>query len=582
VNKPKATAPRPSVWQKRAIADLRAIAAENPESLEVITPKPTLTDTHALVTIRLPTKDLPAEPHGLQFHDQEEFIVRIPRSVLVPPQVDVEHTRFVGHAHVLQGHRLCIYLDPAREWDPLGGMTAFLERLWTWLADAAAGRFNAATAMYHAVGGVLHRTPGTPTIVIREVIPEKAFQRAYLRHRTAHRQDLTFAPQPTSGAAVPVLTLTSDLPFGAGVTLAQLLELIDHPHSYGPPHHTGLGPTPARAVLISLATSAIRNTGGTEQYFVLAVPHPSGGPTHLLVGRLPIATSDELRQLVRNLGPTIDIDPTGVGKDIPIEWCNVSDERAEVTTRRDDQRPVNAFQGKSVHVWGCGGLGSWIAEFATRAGAAKISLCDPGTVSGGLLVRQDYVEADVGQDKAEALATRLRAISDRVEVIVVPGALPDDIDNVLASTDIVIDATVSIAIGRALVAAAAGNRGQAVLAQVATDTRTGTLGILTVSAPHDADGPAVIDARAGKTVLADTSLELYQPLWQEPLEGHELTPTRGCSVPTFHGSAADLAAIAACLVSLLALHLSSPTSGTHLIALPHVNGVGAHHHFIEA
>jgi hypothetical protein len=92
----------------------------------------------------------------------------------------------------------------------------------------------------------------------------------------------------------------------------------------------------------------------------------------------------------------------------------------------------------------------------------------------------------------------------------------------------------------------------------------------------------VIDSRAGTKVLADPALELYQPLWQEALVGDELTPTRGCSVPTFHGSAADLAAVAACLVNLVALHLTAPASGTHLIALPHAPGAGPHHHFIKA
>jgi hypothetical protein len=117
---------------------------------------------------------------------------------------------------------------------------------------------------------------------------------------------------------------------------------------------------------------------------------------------------------------------------------------------------------------------------------------------------------------------------------------------------------------------------------VATDARSGTLGILTVSAPGDTDGPAAIDSRAGKKVLADPALELYQPLWQEPLDGDELIPTRGCSVPTFHGSAADLAAVAACLLNLLAAHLTAPASGTHLIALPHAPGLGPHHCFLEA
>jgi hypothetical protein len=122
----------------------------------------------------------------------------------------------------------------------------------------------------------------------------------------------------------------------------------------------------------------------------------------------------------------------------------------------------------------------------------------------------------------------------------------------------------------------------AVLAQVATDTRTGTLGILTVSS-LGADDLGMIDTRAGQAVLADPALEVYQTLWEDSLDGHELIPTRGCSIPTFHGSAADLAAVAACLVNLLALHLTDPVPGTHLIALPHAYGGSfPRHHFIQA
>lgn len=114
----------------------------------------------------------------------------------------------------------------------------------------------------------------------------------------------------------------------------------------------------------------------------------------------------------------VDIDPTTVEPNTALEWWPVSDEREEVTTRRDSARPVAAFDGKTVHVWGCGGLGSWIAEYVVRAGAKKMLLCDPGRISGGLLVRQNFVEADIGNTKVEALAQRLHAISDSVEVAV--------------------------------------------------------------------------------------------------------------------------------------------------------------------
>ena len=264
----------------------------------------------------------------------------------------------------------------------------------------------------------------------------------------------------------------------------------------------------------------------------------------------------------------IDIDIADVDPGTSLDWWPVSDERAEVTTRRDSARPVAAFSGKSIHVWGCGGLGSWVAEYLVRAGVKKLALCDPGGVTGGLLVRQNFVEADIGNTKVEALAQRLRAISDTVEVSVhdaMTPAVPD-----LAEVDLIIDATVSVAIGRLLDGAAA-TAERPVLAQMATDARTGTLGIMTVSMPPLTEGPLTIDRRTGREVIADGGLEAFHGLWSSPETGEEIIPTRGCSTPTFHGSAADLAGVAASLTSILAAHLGATTavSGTHLISLPH-------------
>lgn len=264
----------------------------------------------------------------------------------------------------------------------------------------------------------------------------------------------------------------------------------------------------------------------------------------------------------------IEINRTEVDSDTTLEWWPVSDERAEVTTRRDSARPVAAFSGKTIHIWGCGGLGSWVAEYVVRAGAKTVALCDPGGVTGGLLVRQNFVEADIGNAKVEALAQRLRAISDSVEVSVhdaMAPAVPD-----LAEVDLIIDATVSVAISRLLDSVAATAQ-RPVLAQMATDPRTGTLGIMTVSMPPLSIGPLTIDRQAGRKVTTDGGLEAFHGLWQSPKTGEEIIPTRGCSTPTFHGSAADLAGVAASLTSILGSHLGAGTalSGTHLISLPH-------------
>ncbi|MEW2087870.1 ThiF family adenylyltransferase [Streptomyces sp. NPDC006682] len=571
--------PIPTDWQKQALADLREAAAEQPDVLRLVGLPACGQNGALLVTLRLYTGALATANDGLVLQEHERFVLALPASPLSATTVEVAHWRFAGYPHVLQGRQLCIFLDPAREWDPVrGGIRAYLNRLWSWLADAAAGQFDASKAMYHAVGGVLHHTPGTPTLVVRVPGPNQRIQTGYLVARTEHRLDLAYSPPPEGGAVrVPVVTVAGALPLGGGTTFAALLSYVDDPPLDRLRRSPPQAPAQSPAILTTLAASAARNPEGSPQYLILAVPHPAGGPPHLLGARLPAPAADALRHMAHEQGSALSIDASRIRSDLLIEWCPVSDERPVVTTRRDDRSPIGGFLGKTVHVWGCGGLGSWIAEFVVRAGASQVTVCDPGTVSGGLLVRQNYVEADVGSSKTKALARRLREINDTVAIHVHDGTLPDAA--ALAGAEVIIDATVSIAMGHILEHLAAIEGPRPILAQVATDTRTGTLGLLSVSAPTTAQGPSSIDTAAGKIVLTDPALELYHRLWQDTPDGDELVPTRGCSVPTFHGSSADLAAVAGTLTSFLGMHLTTPNSGTHLVALPHAAG-SPHHHFL--
>lgn len=570
-----------SSWQRQLLAELTAIASSRSD-LKIIDGARHGGGAAAVVRIQLDTSSIGHAPGGLDLLDHEEFVVTIPVSVLHPPTVEVEHLRFLGFPHVLQGTRPCIYLDPSREWHPEAGISGFLSRLWAWLVDAAAARFDASTALYHAVGGVLHQARGTPTIVAREDGPRRSPEIAWLVERSEHRLDLTYA-EHAGALRVPVYSLSTPLPLGAGASLGNLLTRLNDP--YGE-RQSGLLPRAApqaAGLLTVLAAAATRNPENTPQYFVLAIPHPVGGPAHLLGARISSQAADELRRVAARFGAAVAGDPARINPEVPIEWCTMSDERSAVTRRRDDDRPVNGFIGATVHVWGCGGLGSWIAEFVARAGASAITVCDPGTVTGGLLVRQNYVEEDVGATKATALAKRLVALRDDLSVTVADGYLPDPVSSCLTA-DVVIDATVSNAVTHVLDALAAYPARGSLIAQVATDSRSGTLGILNLCAPGTPQLPSAIDKSTGEAVLADSTLELYHGLWQEPLDGQELIPTRGCSAPTFHGSAADLAAVAACLVTLLGSHLrhaESAPSGTHLIALAHADA-GPHHHFVLA
>ena len=283
-------------------------------------------------------------------------------------------------------------------------------------------------------------------------------------------------------------------------------------------------------MLTALAASASRKPTGTPQTLLLAVPHPIGGPRHLIAVYFEAALADHLRHLVATrTGPILTFDKARLDRATPLKWCYVSDEREEVTKRRDIGRPVIAYQGKNVLIWGVGGLGSWIAEYITRAGAKKVTVCDNGIVTGGLLVRQNYADLDVGASKADRLAERLRAITYET-IIESRHNIDDDELQALATTaDLIIDATINRVVTRRLETLTNKPNRTAVIAQVATDARTGCLGIAMVYGSGQPAGILETDVNTGHVVEADPALEPYQVFWKDPEPGDEFVPTRGCS-----------------------------------------------------
>ncbi len=620
-------APPRSEWQLVALKDLEAVACENAETLTL--GKIIEADGLVYAEVVLKTDSLHRTPGAPDLLAAESFVLVLRADAARPPAVMVAHERFLGVPHVMSGYQLCLYLDESREWDPADGVRGVLGRLWDWLKKVAGDEFDADLALYHAVGGVPHLTPGTPTVVVRDLpaLTDRVTG-AYLHQRTAHRFDLLADRVDAADLYVPVVRLRRDLPVGAGgETLDQLMTRLDRTQRLwsprtllklplaeaarqGPtprtwdaacPRFTVLGPRGLLQTSTKLAevivTSVERNRSGSPQYVVLAVPHPKGGPNHLLCMRLRPDLSDRLRELMSELKGQVDpMRLAAASSQIAMEWCGVSDERTAVTTRRDVARPVSTLERAEVYIFGVGGLGSWIGEFVVRAGARRVVVCDPGVVTGGLLVRQNYSEADIGSTKAEALVRRLRDIRDDLDVV----ALPSDTTFAqLASTDLIIDATISRSMTRTLDAVALSPGRRAAIAQVATDVGSGALGILVMNNPASSserlhelvDSTEVgrgsgntaevitttdIDKAAGVTVSTDSGLEAYRVFWRDPVAGEEFVPTRGCSIPTFHGSAADLAAIAGTLINYIGLQLGLPDSGTHLVALPHSGALPAH------
>lgn len=503
------------------------------------------------VRLSLSTASMPRVDGGMPANAVEDVLVVVLDDPDHPPYVFVEHGRFIGTPHILTNGELCIYLDPSREWDPSHGAAGFLNRLHDWFMDAIANKFVASTALFHAVGGRPHTSANTPLVVCRWEPPDKELGFARLTTVTDVRMDLGDSDGPgTADESEKVLVVRAPGPLfaGPGATVSEV---------FG-----NLGIDLARKALEAWAQriSRLRRANRDFAYIVLTIPNPGATP-HLMVGRLRIAELDQVAA-------------TAAVAQLPLEWCRTDDQRPAIYTRRDAHRPVRAYQGRDVALIGCGGLGSWVAEFLARAGIRSIALLDPSTVKGGLLVRQDFTDEDVGEAKDAALARRLTAIAPDCEVShgETAGAR---LDEILASeTGLVIDATVSLAFGRRLDAQSTALGRRAVVARVATDIGSGSLGMVIVSASA-AQPLDTLDMAARTGVVSNGSLEPYHTFW-ERAEHDELIPAKGCSIPTFHGSAADMAAVAAEIVNFIAGHLGAAVSGVHLFALPHSGADPAH------
>jgi molybdopterin-synthase adenylyltransferase len=98
-----------------------------------------------------------------------------------------------------------------------------------------------------------------------------------------------------------------------------------------------------------------------------------------------------------------------------------------------------------VAVVGCGALGSVLSETMVRAGVGALTVIDRDFVEESNLQRQSlFDEADValGQPKAAAAETHLRALNSEVEVRgVVTDLVPDNAGSLLAGADLVLDGT---------------------------------------------------------------------------------------------------------------------------------------------
>ncbi|GAA3772784.1 HesA/MoeB/ThiF family protein [Streptomyces chiangmaiensis] len=94
----------------------------------------------------------------------------------------------------------------------------------------------------------------------------------------------------------------------------------------------------------------------------------------------------------------------------------------------------------TVLVAGCGSIGGSAIEPLARLGVQRFVLADPGTYELNNLNRQNATLADLGRNKAEVAAERIRAINPHAEVLVFPdGVTSDNVKELTADCEAVVD-----------------------------------------------------------------------------------------------------------------------------------------------
>lgn len=109
----------------------------------------------------------------------------------------------------------------------------------------------------------------------------------------------------------------------------------------------------------------------------------------------------------------------------------------------------------SVAIIGVGALGSAVAELLVRAGVQRTLLIDGDALEVGNLVRHSLGLGQVGKNKATAVAERLRLVAPMAEVSASEAFLPqapNEVRDLLAQVDIVIDCTAEDDVAKALAA----------------------------------------------------------------------------------------------------------------------------------
>ena len=542
---------------------IRRIAGSSEGTVQVHN-NATLPNGHQVLHVSLGFSGLQQADNGLHIRAREQFLIGVPPTFpFTHPVVETPHVRFSGFPHVQWRRTLCLY-QSSSDWCPEDGMYGFIKRLDAWIRDAALNRLDPDDAPLHppvaysTVGRLVVPRADTPVVV-----SEPWFGLAELRKRGARTEIVGWREHgqaPPVHFAVAVL-LHKELPFEYPKTVNALLKELElHGIDYAP-------------FVYHLALHARHNSAGSSLLVVLGAPMrrvESEGRKlqHLAVWEVLAEDADKLRNLTiaAQVGASDrwQVATEAVVKwsvEARVGWCSVRELRPEVTRRRDYTSPMSWFQGKRVAIWGCGAVGTHIAESIVRAGVRTVDLVDNKAVVPGLLARQCFDDADIGRPKAKALAERLKRIDADLEATVSTNDLIQYITggSPLPKVDLLVDCTASSAVRTALEHALRDAESRPAIASIAIDDHA-TSAMATLATPNHSGCTLDLVRRLKLEACKDGKLlKTLEAFWPRSPRSEPFQPEPGCSDPTFIGSNADVAGLSARLLNSIARAVASPS-----------------------
>ena len=596
--------------QRRAIDELRRIAAVG-RGLDIVREHQG-GDGYLLLDVSVDCSNVQPTADGVRMRPRERLTIGVPAEFPFElPFVSTPHTRWAGTPHVQWGRVLCLYVSPSAEWNPSDGMAGFVERLMSWLERAAAGELDAPGEPLHppvaypsksagvviaranaprAVGGV----PWLGVALLNRVNGERADLLGWLRVTDpwpVTAQDARDAAGVDSTSTVMLglaIVVPRPIAFEYPGTAAALLEALA-PYGINTAvvlAMLGIVANINRNLLVSV-TAADGDQPGHPLYLVLGTPTrgivgSSDRVTHLAAWRLP-----PLAEKIAHLAPNTYSDVpelARIGREVmdigehwldsaKTAWARVYEARSEVVTSRDAETPAVWLSGKRVLVLGAGALGAPIAEACVRGGAARVTVADSGTVHPGILVRQPYEDAEIGQAKASVLAERLSRI--RPGAVVEPW-LGDVVTGMFTTAsgppnvDLIIDATANRTVRTVIERRRTERRDSWPAIATVLIGHDATRGIATVSYPESSGAGADALRRLSLAARADATgalTEVVEDFFPDPPRTALFQPEPGCSDVTFVGAAADVVGLAGQLLTGILRALASDGDKDGMVAL---------------